>query len=122
MFPESAKPKKQKFCFDMMTDQEMNELHDQYCLGVGPALARDIGWCAGGVALVFSRYPAAQTCGYSMVMQGGYGIYSTSVNTVYPYIRDWQQIPASEEDKRYLRQLYEDRHMYREPLYNMSIK
>jgi hypothetical protein len=119
MFPEHVKSQKYKYNASL-TDEEMHELHDKYCLGIGPLIARDLGWCAGGVALAFTRNERLIQAGSSMIMQGSWGLYSTSINVIYPYIRDWEQTPASEEDKRYLRQYYDERYLYREPFYNMS--
>ncbi len=121
MFPDHPKSQKYKTSASL-SDEDLKEIHDKFCIGVGPALARDLGWCCAGVALTRCPNPNLRILGWAMIANGAQGAYNSTFNTLYTAVRDYQQIPATHDEIEYLRGLYEDKQLQKEPLYNMQVE
>ena len=116
MFPEHAKSKKYNF------NAYIGENKQEDDLSPGPALARDIAYCAAGTALLYFPSTGIKNLGWGMIATGSYGAYQTTFNVIYPAVRDYRQTPATQEEREYMRELYQDRNRQCEPFYNMHLE
>lgn len=111
MFPEHPKSIKYNFY------SSCEEKHDEE-ISTGAALARDIGWCAAGTALLCVPSKGIKNLGWGMISTGSYGVCCTVSQVMYHY----EQKPATQEEIDHMRQSYQDRHRQCEPFYYLRVE